>query len=131
MLRHTRPILIVATLWTQRFEALTMSEANELTRDRREILTKLCHTEHLTPQFRPGELERAKAMQERDPRLREALAAGSTDVTGMLAAKPRLMDYWADPPDPYAHAVLRAAVTAVRCGIRTRYRPAYSNRWPA
>ncbi|HMG62275.1 MAG TPA: tetratricopeptide repeat protein, partial [Streptosporangiaceae bacterium] len=116
MLSRTRPVLIVATLWTQRFEALTQSEANELTRDKREILTKLVHTEHLTAQFSRAELERAKAMEQRDPRLREALAAGSADVTGILAARPRLMDYWADPPDPYAHAVLRAAVTAARCG---------------
>ena len=118
-LNHARPGLIVATIWPEHHAALTDGQGAELNRDKVEALTRLCHTEHLTAAFSTKEIERARSLAQRDPRLREALESltdDETDLAGSLAAKPRLTAYWDKPSDPFAHAVLAAAITARRLG---------------
>jgi hypothetical protein len=62
-----------------------------------------------------GEQERARALAEADPRLRAALAVNDHGLTQTLAAAPQLVARW-EVADPYAKAILDAAVDAVRLG---------------
>ena len=119
-LNHTRPLLIVGTMWSLRYDILAfMGQDSDLNRDAREILTRLCDIEDLPDEFSEAELDRAASMSTRDPRLHEAIASlpeGSFDITGTLAAKPRLLAHWKHPANPYEHAILAAAILAAQLG---------------
>jgi len=71
-------------------------------------------------EFSPAEQNRARAAAARDPRLREALEAAGYGLTQTLAAAPQLVARWEDAQaaDPYAWAVLTAALDAARLGAR-------------
>ena len=74
----------------------------------------------ISPRFSPAEQERARAAATRDPRLREALGAAGYGLTQTLAAAPQLVARWQDAQavDPYAWAVLTAALDVARLGAR-------------
>lgn len=116
MLNHSRPMLIASTIWDERFRALTTTMGGELDSGTYEILTRLCELIEVPAEFSPAELERAESLAKHDPRLKEALEAGSDDVASSLAAKPQLLAHWSSPSDAYEHAVLTAAIAARQCG---------------
>ena len=118
-LNHTRPVVIAATMWRERYDALITVQSTGLNRDAHEILTRLCDTHDLDSAFTTPELERVDQLSARDPRLHEALTSlpdGYTDITCALAAKPRLIAHYNYPSNPYEHAILTAAITATHLG---------------
>ena len=118
-LGHTRPLLMLASIWPDRYATLASDQGAEINHDAQEILTRLAQTHQLPTGFSRTELDHAEHLAHRDPRLREAIdtSIGDTpEVTGALAAKPRLLAHWNQPSDPYTHAILTAAIIAVRCG---------------
>ena len=72
------------------------------------------------PEFSPAEQDRARAAAARDPRLPVALGAAGYGLTQTLAAAPQLVARWEDAQtaDPYAWAVLTAALDVARLGAR-------------
>ena len=73
-----------------------------------------------SPEFSPAEQDRARAAAPRDPRLAVALKSAGYGLTQTLAAAPQLVARWEDArtADPYAWAVLTAALDVARLGAR-------------
>ncbi len=72
------------------------------------------------PEFSEAEHHRARAAAERDPQLKVALEAAGYGLTQTLAAAPQLVARWQDAQtaDPFAWAVLTAALDVARLGAR-------------
>jgi hypothetical protein len=116
------PVLIIGTLWPDRYAAYTALPAPggpDLRAREREVL-ELAAVIRMGEEFSPAEHGRARAAAGRDPRLREALGAAGYGLTQTLAAAPLLVARWQDAraADPYAWAVLTAALDAARLGAR-------------
>ena len=73
------------------------------------------------PEFSPAEQDRARGAAARDRRLSVALETAGYGLTQTLAAAPQLIARWQDAKttDPYAWAVLTAALDVARLGART------------
>ena len=118
--RH--PALIISTLWPDRYAAYTALPApggtDPYARER-EVLD-LAAVIRIGPEFSPAEQDRARAAAVRDPRLRVALGASGYGLTQTLAAAPQLVARWEDAQttNPYAWAVLTAALDAAQLGAR-------------
>ena len=122
LLNAPGPVVIIGTLWPDRYAAYTAlpkpggpdPHARE-----REVLD-LATVIRIDPEFSTAEQGRARAAASRDPRLREALGADGYGLTQTLAAAPQLVARWEDAraADPYAWAVLTAALDAARLGAR-------------
>ena len=116
------PVVIIGTLWPDRYTAYTTvpapGGADPHARER-EVLD-LAAVIRIGPEFSPAEQDRARAAAARDPRLRVALDAAGYGLTQTLAAAPQLVARWEDAQtaDPYAWAVLTAALDAARLGAR-------------
>ena len=116
------PTVIIGTLWPELFIAYTAlptpGGADPRARER-EVLD-LAAVIRIAPAFSPAEQDRARAAAARDPRLRVALSEAGYGLTQTLAAAPQLVARWEDAQtaDPYAWAVLTAALDAARLGAR-------------
>ena len=121
------PVVIIGTLWPDRYAVYTTvpapGDADPRARER-EVLD-LAAVIRISDEFSPAEQDRARAAAVRDPRLREALDAAGYGLTQTLAAAPQLVARWADAKtvDPYAWAVLTAALDAARLGARAPLSP--------
>ena len=117
------PAVIIGTLWPDRYTAYTAvpapGGADPHARERQVL--DLAAAIRIGPEFSPAEQDRARAAAARDPRLRVALEAGGYGLTQTLAAAPQLVARWEDAQtaDPYAWAVLTAALDAARLGARS------------
>ena len=113
------PALLIGTLWPDRYTAYTTLSAlggpDPHARER-EVLD-LADVVRIGPAFSPAEQDRARAAAARDPRLRAALDAAEYGLTQTLAAAPQLVARW-ESADPYAWAVLTAALDVARLGAR-------------
>ena len=122
LLNAPHPAVIIGTLWPDRYTAYTTMPApggaDPHARER-EVLD-LAEVVRIGPEFSPAEQDRARAAAARDPRLRVALEAAGYGLTQTLAAAPQLVARWEDArtADPYAWAVLTAALDAARLGAR-------------
>ena len=122
LLNAPHPAVIIGTLWPDRYTAYTTlpapGGADPHARER-EVLD-LAAVIRIGPEFSPAEQDRARAAAARDPRLRVALEAAGYGLTQTLAAAPQLVARWEDAQtaDPYAWAVLTAALDAARLGAR-------------
>ena len=122
LLNAPDPVVIIGTLWPDRYTAYTVlpapGGADPHARER-EVLD-LADVIRIAPEFSPAEQDRARAAAARDPRLRVALEAAGYGLTQTLAAAPQLVARWEDAQaaDPYAWAVLTAALDAARLGAR-------------
>ena len=122
LLNAPHPVVIIGTLWPDRYTAYTTvpapGGADPHARER-EVLD-LAEVVRIGPAFSPAEQDRARAAAARDPRLRVALEAAGYGLTQTLAAAPQLVARWEDAQtaDPYAWAVLTAALDAARLGAR-------------
>src|SRR5450759_3493222 len=122
LLNAPNPTVIVATLWPDRYAAHTAlptpGGADPRARER-EVLD-LAAVVRVDPAFSDPEQGRARAAAVRDPRLRIALGTADYGLTQTLAAAPQLVARWEDAKtvDPYAWAVLTAALDAARLGAR-------------
>ena len=122
LLNAPHPAVIIGTLWPDRYTAYTTvpapGGADPHARER-EVLD-LAAVVRIDPEFSPAEQDRARAAAARDPRLRVALESAGYGLTQTLAAAPQLVARWQDAQtaDPYAWAVLTAALDVARLGAR-------------
>ena len=127
LLNAPHPAVIIGTLWPDRYNAYTavptLRAADPHARERQVL--DLATVIRIDPEFSPAEQDRARAAAARDPRLAVALGAAGYGLTQTLAAAPQLVARWqnAKTADPYAWAVLTAAVDAARLGARASLSP--------
>jgi hypothetical protein len=129
LLNAPGPVVIIGTLWPDLYGAYTRMpdpggpdpHARE-----REVL-ELAAVVRIGPEFSAAERGRARAAVARDPRLRVALESAGYGLTQTLAAAPQLVARWEDAQtaDPYAWAVLTAALDAARLGVRSPLSPGF------
>ncbi|MFF0775899.1 HD domain-containing phosphohydrolase [Nonomuraea wenchangensis] len=110
--------VLIATIWPERYTAYTALPGPgqpDLYAAERQLLD-LADVVHLRGCFSPAERERAEAVAASGDQ-RIALALRSTDygLTQIIAAAPQLVNRWR-AADPYAAAVLNAAIDATRLG---------------
>jgi TIR domain len=116
------PVAIIGTLWPDRYTAYTAvpssGGADPHARER-EVLD-LAVVVRIGAAFSPAEQDRARAAAAGDQRLALALGAGGYGLTQTLAAAPQLVARWQDAQaaNPYAWAVMTAAMDAARLGAR-------------
>ena len=122
LLNAPGPVVIIGTLWPDRYATYTAvpsaGEADPHARER-EVLG-LAWVIRISSQFSAAEQGRARAAATRDRRLAAALGAEGYGLTQTLAAAPQLVARWEDAQDvdPYAWAVLTAALDVARLGGR-------------
>ncbi|WP_283133436.1 hypothetical protein [Rhizohabitans arisaemae] len=112
--------VLVATLWPNRHAAYTALPAvgqADTYRTEREALG-LADVVHLGSSLSPAEQGRARAVAGGDPRIELALQSGDYGMTQVIAAAPQLVSRWRGA-DPYAAAVLNAAIDATRLGVES------------
>ncbi len=123
---RTGPIVVLDTLWRDRYQVLTTAPSRpagrqaqaDRWRDAREALALAGEPVEVADRFSPAELNRAAVPAATDRRLVDALADTQFGVTQILAGAPELLARWRRA-DPYAHAVIAAAIDATRLGIHT------------
>jgi TIR domain len=118
LLDAPHPTVIIGTLWPDRYAAymaLPAPGGADLHAREREVLDLAA-----VIRISPAEQDRAHAAASRDRRLRVALETAGYGLTQTLAAAPQLVARWQDAQtvDPYAWAVLTAALDAARLGAR-------------
>jgi len=115
------PVVIIGTLWPDRYTAYTAvpSGGADPHGREREVLD-LAVVVRIGAAFSPAEQDRARAAAARDRRLALALGAEGYGLTQTLAAAPQLVARWQDAQaaNPYGWAVLTAALDAARLGAR-------------
>jgi len=122
LLAAPHPVVIIGTLWPDRYTAYTTIPApgGADPRAREREVLDLAAVVRVGAAFSPAEQDRAHAAGVRDRRLAMALTASGYGLTQTLAAAPQLVARWEDAQttDPYAWAVLTAALDAARLGAR-------------
>ncbi|MFI7455502.1 hypothetical protein ACIBQX_49145 [Nonomuraea sp. NPDC049714] len=111
--------VLVGTLWPERYAAyIRLPERGkpDLCQEKREVL-KAAEVAHIAPVLSAAERERARQAAKADTRIAVALKSADYGMTQVMAAAPQLVDRW-HTADPYARAVLAAAVDAARLGVR-------------
>jgi hypothetical protein len=122
LLNAPDPVVIIGTLWPDRYVTYTAvpapGDADPHARER-EVLG-LAAVIRIDAAFSPAEQDRARAAAARDRRLQIALATAGYGLTQTLAAAPQLVARWEDAKtaNPYAWAVLTAALDVTRLGAR-------------
>ena len=122
LLNAPHPAVIIGTLWPDRYTAYTTMPgpgSSDPHAREREVLD-LAAVIRIGPEFSPAEKDRARAAAAHDRRLRVALESSGYGLTQTLAAAPQLVARWEDAQtaNPYAWAVLTAALDAARQGAR-------------
>ncbi len=121
LLTAPQPVVIIGTLWPEFYTAYTAppSDGADPQAREREVLD-LAEVVRIGPKFSHAEQDRARTAAARDRRLAIALETGRYGLTQTLAAAPQPVARWQDAQtaDPYAWAVLTAALDAARLGAR-------------
>jgi predicted negative regulator of RcsB-dependent stress response len=122
LLNAPEPIVLVATLWPGHYNIYTTppqdGDNHDPYRWEREVLA-LAEVTHLHQVWTEPELQRARQTAAGDPRIKYAVSADSRfSLPQILAAAPQLAQRW-DHADPYAAAVLAAAIDATRLGYQS------------
>ena len=122
LLSAPHPAVLIGTLWPDWYAAYTAvpapGRADPRARER-EVLD-LAVVVRISPAFSAAEQGRARAAAARDRRLAVALESAGYGLTQTLAAAPQLVARWEDAQtiDPYAWAVMTAALDVARLGAR-------------
>jgi hypothetical protein len=122
LLTASPPAVLIGTLWPDRYTNYTAMPqpggADPHARER-EVLD-LATVIRIDPEFSLAEQDRACTAAARDRRLADALETAGYGLTQTLAAAPQLVARWQDAKtaDPYAWAVLTAALDVARLGAR-------------
>ena len=122
LLSAPHPAVLIGTLWPDWYAAYTAvpapGRADPRARER-EVLD-LAVAVRISPAFSAAEQGRARAAAARDRRLAVALESAGYGLTQTLAAAPQLVARWEDAQtiDPYAWAVMTAALDVARLGAR-------------
>lgn len=124
ILAGKEPILIIATMWPDRYERYTTppphdrADEPDLYRREREVLD-LADVVRIEARWTDTEMARARQAAPDNPWIRFATEAGSGfSPPQILAAAPQVEARWHDA-DPYAAAVMVAAVDATRLGFQS------------
>ncbi|MET9811938.1 hypothetical protein [Streptomyces sp. NPDC006355] len=121
LLARPEPVVLVGTLWPHYYDAWTATPSSATDDDRnraeRELL-KLAETVHVSAVLSPAERGRAVALAESDGRLRVALESQDFGLTQVIAGAPQLVHRW-ENADPYARALMTAAVDASLMGVQS------------
>jgi hypothetical protein len=127
LLNAPAPVVIIGTLWPDRYAAYTTMPTlgGADSRERERDVLALATVVRICPTFSAAEQDRVRAAASRDPRLKVALDAKGYGLTQILAAAPQLVARWEDArtADPYAWAVLTAALDMARLGARAPLSP--------
>jgi TPR repeat protein len=120
LLDPDQPVVVLATMWPQWYEQFTTLPPSrpgegDPHRHARQILTSMARVIRLA-EFSRSERHRATALAGEDPRLEIALRDPHFGPTQVLAAAPHLVDRWEHATDPYAKAVITAAIDCRRLG---------------
>jgi TPR repeat protein/transcriptional regulator with XRE-family HTH domain len=120
LLDPDEPVVVMATMWPQWYEQFTAAPpsepgARDLHWHARQILTTMARVIRLA-EFSQGERARAASLTGEDPRLEIALQDPNFGPTQVLAGAPQLVDRWEHATDPYAKAVMTAAIDLRRLG---------------
>ncbi|MEV5556301.1 HD-GYP domain-containing protein [Nonomuraea wenchangensis] len=111
--------VLIATIWPERYTAYTAMPGPgqpDLYAAERQLLD-LADVVHLPGSFSFAERERAEAVATSgDQRIALALRSGDYGLTQIIAAAPQLVNRWRGA-DPYAAAVLNAAIDTMRLGV--------------
>ena len=122
LLNDPGPLVIIGTLRLDRYAAYTAEPASVGAdpRARERQVLDLATVIRISPEFSLAEQDRVRAAAARDRRLAMALAAEGYGLTQTLAAAPQLVAQWEDAQatDPYAWAVMTAALDVARLGAR-------------
>ncbi len=127
LLGAAHPAVIISTLWPDRYNAYTAvpmpGDPDPHARERQ--MLDLATVIHIDPEFSSAEQDRARVAAARDRRLAVALEVSGYGLTQTLAAAPQLVTRWqnAKAADPYAWAVLTAALDMARLGARAPFSP--------
>jgi hypothetical protein len=120
---QVRPLVIVDTIWPNRYRQLTSFHATDSERahddpyrDAREVLALAGEPIEVPEQFSADECARAELLAASDSRLARAISDTQFGVTQYLAGAPELMSRW-QHADVYTKAVVTAAIDAQRLGI--------------
>jgi hypothetical protein len=122
LLGASPPVVIIGTLWPDWHTAYTTPPApgrpDPHARERE--MMDLAAVVRISAEFSLAEQDRARAAAARDARLAVALETAGYGLTQTLAAAPQLVARWQDAraADPYAWAVLTAALDVARLGGR-------------
>ena len=98
LLSAPHPVVIIGTLWPDRYTAYTALPApggDDPYAREREVLD-LAAVIRIGPEFSPAEQDRARAAAARDPRLSSRWSAAGYGLTQTLAAAPQLVARWED-----------------------------------
>ncbi|GLW35651.1 hypothetical protein [Actinoplanes regularis] len=119
LLQKKDPVVVVGTLWPDRY--LRWSELPCDGDDDQAEARAIVGLAEVVPVERTlSSPERARATclaEAGDPRIREALAVTDYGLTQTLAGGPQLMARWRMAADPYAKALLTAAIDATRLTV--------------
>ncbi|WP_239341770.1 TIR domain-containing protein [Frankia sp. CiP3] len=116
------PVVLVGTLWPTYYRTLTALPASG-DRDAHQherALLRLAAIVDVHDQLSPDEQDRAHHRAKLDRRLQAALDSPDHGLTQTLAAGPELVRHWSNArtDNPYAWAILTAALDAARLGAR-------------
>lgn len=111
--------VIIATLWPHWYNLCTTlpDPAGTDSHARERAVLALADVISIAPEFTNAEQDQARAAAGRDRRLAVALGTTGYGLTQTLAAAPQLVARW-ETADPYARAVMTAALDAARLGAR-------------
>lgn len=123
LLGASSPVVVVGTMWPDRFLALTEVPApggSDPYATERKVL-ELADAVTVAPTFGAAEQQRAEAAARADRRLAVALGVKDYGIPQTLAAAPQLIRHWeiAKTAHPYAWAVLTAALDVSRLGAQS------------
>jgi lambda repressor-like predicted transcriptional regulator len=114
------PVVVLGTIWPSQYHScmtLPRIGAAPDTRQReREVLT-LATVIDVDVRLSRAELDSARAAAGRDPRIAAALNSADHGIFQNLAAGPHLARRWNHAANPYAEALITAAVDARRAGF--------------
>jgi len=118
LLNAPGPLVLIGTLWPDRYSAYTALPAADRDDREREVLD-LADTVRVGEEFSAAEQGRAREVGKHDERIAAALNTNGYRLAQTLAAAPELVAHWdnAKTAEPYAWAVLTAALDAACLGI--------------
>ncbi|WP_329553169.1 tetratricopeptide repeat protein [Streptomyces sp. NBC_00696] len=111
LLQQNKPVVIVGTIWPDKYSQLRGAGGEDHSEDVRRILELGQRFDVV--EFSEAEQARARIVAELDPRISEALNNGpSMRLTENLAAAPELIHRWMQSESPLGGALVTAAVSA-------------------
>ncbi len=120
LLRGPRPVVILGTIWPSQYHSymtLPLPGEQDIHQREREALT-LATVIDVAARLSPSELDSTRVAARHDMKLAAAMDSSDREIFQTLTAGPHLMRRWHHAGDPYAKALISAAVAARRAGTQ-------------